>query len=101
MGFAKLQGEGVEVYAKKTEIIIGRQSKSTNLDVVLGDNMNVSRQHAKIAYNPARGDYAICMLAQCSNMRVSSCGPPACSRVQSLSDTLQVCGSCTCWARTG
>ena len=54
-GFAKLQGEGIELYAKKTEIIIGRQSKSTALDVVLGENMNVSRQHAKIAYNPSKG----------------------------------------------
>lgn len=63
VGFAKLLGDGVELYAKKTEIIIGRQSKSSNLDVVLGENMNVSRQHAKIAYNAARGSYAICLLA--------------------------------------
>ena len=50
-GFVKLQGEDLEVYCKKYEIIIGRRSKSTALDVVLGDNMNISRQHAIIRYN--------------------------------------------------
>lgn len=59
IGFAKLHGEGIEVYAKKYEVIIGRRSKSTNLDIVLGDNMNVSRQHAKIVYSPARGELTL------------------------------------------
>ena len=35
-GFAKLLGDGIEVYAKKYEIVIGRHSKSSNADVVLG-----------------------------------------------------------------
>jgi hypothetical protein len=50
-GFAKLQGEDVEFYFKKYEIILGRRSKSTALDVVLGENMNISRQHAVIRYS--------------------------------------------------
>lgn len=50
-GFAKLVGEGVEVFVRKFEIVMGRNSKSTTLDVVLGDNMNISRQHAKIVFN--------------------------------------------------
>lgn len=36
-GFAKLQGEGIEVYVRKYTIYLGRKSKSTNLDVVLGE----------------------------------------------------------------
>lgn len=35
-GFAKLLGEDLELYAKKYEIIIGRKSKSSVVDVVLG-----------------------------------------------------------------
>lgn len=50
-GFAVLQGEGIEYYVKKYEVVMGRTSKSTNLDIVLGDNMNISRQHATITYN--------------------------------------------------
>jgi hypothetical protein len=50
-GFAKLVGPDVELYMRKYELTIGRKSKSTALDVVLGDNMNISRLHAKINYN--------------------------------------------------
>ena len=74
VGFAKLQGEGIEVYAKKYEVIIGRRSKNTNLDIILGDNMNVSRQHAKIVYSPARGDMVIldaCSCEACFSYRVT------------------------------
>eukprot|EP00877_Chromochloris_zofingiensis_P010598 jgi/Chrzof1/5792/Cz16g16020.t1 len=50
-GFAKLVGDGVEYHIKKYEVMLGRRSKSTALDVVLGDNMNISRLHAAIKYN--------------------------------------------------
>lgn len=36
VGFAKLEGPGIDFYAKNYEITIGRKSKSTKLDVVLG-----------------------------------------------------------------
>lgn len=36
VGFAKLLGDGIEVNAKKYEIVIGRHSKSSIVDVVLG-----------------------------------------------------------------
>lgn len=51
VGFAKLVGENVDHIMRKYEIVLGRRSKATALDVVLGDMMSVSRQHAKIFYN--------------------------------------------------
>lgn len=50
-GFARLVGLGVDHTMRKFEIVLGRRSKSTDLDVVLGDMMSVSRKHAKIYYN--------------------------------------------------
>ena len=41
-GFALLKGENVEVYVKKYAIELGRRSKSTKLDVVLGENAGLS-----------------------------------------------------------
>lgn len=36
-GFCKLEGDTVdEFYAKRYEVVLGRRSKSTRLDVVLG-----------------------------------------------------------------
>lgn len=35
VGFAKLEGQGIEFYAKKYEIIIGRPSKAFTPDVVI------------------------------------------------------------------
>lgn len=79
VAYAKLQGDGLEYFIRKYEVVLGRKSKSTELDIVLGagpksfpsllqqlnfpscqhacvgDNMNISRQHAKIAYNFALG----------------------------------------------
>ena len=37
IGFCKLLGENMEHYAQKYEINIGRKSKATDLDVVIGD----------------------------------------------------------------
>lgn len=50
-GFALLRGQDREYYVRKYEIVLGRNNKSADLDVALGDNMNISRQHATIAYN--------------------------------------------------
>ena len=36
VGFCKLLGENIEYYAQKYEIHIGRKSKATDLDVVIG-----------------------------------------------------------------
>ena len=36
VGFAKLVGSGIELYAKKHEITLGRLSKSGHVDIVLG-----------------------------------------------------------------
>ncbi len=54
VGFAKLKGAtgvDIEYTVKKYEIFIGRKSKSTPVDVVLGNSMSISRKHAKISYN--------------------------------------------------
>lgn len=37
VGFCKLLGENIEHYAQKYEINIGRKSKASNLDVVIGE----------------------------------------------------------------
>jgi hypothetical protein len=53
-GFAKLRGQGWEFFMQKYEIILGRNSKNSAVDVDLAKNgggMNVSRRHAKIYYN--------------------------------------------------
>lgn len=36
VGFCKLKGDGIEHFAQKYEIQIGRKSKSTALDVAIG-----------------------------------------------------------------
>lgn len=54
VGFARLKGvEGsdVDYSVQKYEVFIGRKSKSTPVDVVLGNSMSISRKHAKIAFN--------------------------------------------------
>ena len=47
-----LDGE-FELFVRKLEIILGRSSSKQAADMQLGDNMNISRQHAKIAYDKA------------------------------------------------
>ncbi|CAD7703127.1 unnamed protein product [Ostreobium quekettii] len=63
-GYAKLQGEGVEFYVRKYEVTMGRRSKSTQLDVVLGDNMNISRKHACIRFNFEKGYFELVVLGK-------------------------------------
>ena len=102
-GFAKLQGEGVEVYARKTEILIGRQSKSTARDVVLGENMNVSRQHAKIAYNPSKGMHLVHISVVCGKWlhadNFSQLRNGMAAEIRAADVLAQVCGSFMCWER--
>uniref|UniRef100_A0A061QN52 Forkhead-associated domain-containing family protein n=1 Tax=Tetraselmis sp. GSL018 TaxID=582737 RepID=A0A061QN52_9CHLO len=68
-GFAKLLGTanfpspGYYI-VKKYEIVLGRKSKSSNLDIVLGDNMNISRKHAKIVFNFAKGAFQLEVLGK-------------------------------------
>ncbi|KAK9790762.1 hypothetical protein WJX73_008037 [Symbiochloris irregularis] len=55
-GFCRLEGDGgLDFFAQRYEIALGRKSKSTHLDVVLGDNMNISRNHAKIVFREGVG----------------------------------------------
>eukprot|EP00798_Chlamydomonas_sp_ICE-L_P007661 gene7661-815_t len=49
-GFAKLEGDDFSYTVRSYEVTLGRVSK-TPVDVALGENMNVSRLHAKISYN--------------------------------------------------
>merc|ERR1739848_223541 len=53
VGFARLKGvdSDIDYTVKKYEIFIGRKSKSTPVDVVIGSSMSISRKHAKISYN--------------------------------------------------
>lgn len=51
VGFARLIGNDIDYLMCKYEITLGRKSKNTKLDVVLGDTMSLSRTHAKISYN--------------------------------------------------
>jgi pSer/pThr/pTyr-binding forkhead associated (FHA) protein len=50
VGFAKILGESVDYIVRKYSVVLGRRSK-VNPDVVLGDLMSISRQHARISFN--------------------------------------------------
>ncbi|XP_030497379.2 FHA domain-containing protein FHA2 [Cannabis sativa] len=61
-GFAKLQGEDFEYYMQTYSIILGRNSKKSNVDVdlsSLGGGMNISRHHARIFYDFSRRRFAL------------------------------------------
>lgn len=51
VGFARLLGDNIDHIVRKYDIILGRQNKNKPVDVVLGDTMSVSRQHARIRYD--------------------------------------------------
>lgn len=36
VAYAKLEGDGFEYFVRKYEVLLGRKSKSTELDIVLG-----------------------------------------------------------------
>nr|CAD1830310.1 unnamed protein product [Ananas comosus var. bracteatus] len=62
VGFAKLQGEDFEYYMQTYSIILGRNSKKSEVDVdlaSLGGGMNISRHHARIFYDFARRRFAL------------------------------------------
>lgn len=63
VGFAKLCGQGLEYVVQKYTITMGRCSKTTTVDLTLGNNMNLSRHHASIAYNFDSGE-SRCLLAR-------------------------------------
>ncbi len=41
VAFAKLQGDGLEYFIRKYEVLLGRKSKSTELDIVLGKQLSL------------------------------------------------------------
>ena len=47
-GFAKLRGKDFSYYVKKYELTFGRKSKSKGADFCLGNNLNISRQGARL-----------------------------------------------------
>ncbi|XP_038973183.1 FHA domain-containing protein FHA2-like [Phoenix dactylifera] len=62
VGFAKLQGEDFEYYMQTYSIILGRNSKKSEVDVdlaSLGGGMNISRHHARIFYDFQRRRFAL------------------------------------------
>ena len=67
VGFAKLmgtEGSDLDYTVKKYEIFIGRKSKSTPVDVVLGNSMSISRKHAKISYNFENQNWELTVLGK-------------------------------------
>ena len=66
-GFAKLQGEDFEYYMQTYSIVLGRNSKKASVDVDLaglGGGMNISRHHAKIAYDFQRRRFVLEVLGK-------------------------------------
>ncbi|XP_073013369.1 FHA domain-containing protein FHA2-like [Typha latifolia] len=62
VGFAKLQGEDFEYYMQTYSIVLGRNSKKSEVDVdlaSLGGGMNISRHHARIFYDFPRRRFAL------------------------------------------
>ncbi|GLC40036.1 hypothetical protein PLESTB_001517700 [Pleodorina starrii] len=75
-GFAKLQGDGIEFFVRKYEITIGRTSKNSTLDLILGDSTTISRQHATIRYNFDAKCFELVVLGK-NGVQVESCGSGA------------------------
>ena len=66
-GFAKLQGEDFEYYMQTYTIVLGRNSKKASVDVDLaglGGGMNISRHHARIAYDFQRRRFVLEVLGK-------------------------------------
>ena len=66
VGFARLMGvEGTDgLRREEVRVMIGRKSKSTPVDVVLGNSMSISRKHAKIAYNFETANWELTILGK-------------------------------------
>ena len=66
-GFARLVGEGgIDFVLRKYECTMGRRSKAATQDVVLGDVMSISRQHADIKYNFEKSKLTAQLPAPCA-----------------------------------
>lgn len=50
-GFARIVGENIDFLMRKYSITMGRKSKNNASDLVLGDHMSLSRQHARIFFD--------------------------------------------------
>ena len=63
VGFAKLQGPGLEHFVTRYETTLGRRNKAAEPDVVVAapDNKGVSRHHASIVYNFELGCARVCL----------------------------------------
>lgn len=55
VGFAHLYGASVDYVVRKYDVLIGRSSKTSTVDVMLGDVKLLSREHARIRYDKAKG----------------------------------------------
>mmetsp|Transcript_12400 Transcript_12400/g.21930 ORF Transcript_12400/g.21930 Transcript_12400/m.21930 type:complete len:190 (-) Transcript_12400:654-1223(-) len=64
VGYARLYGKDVDYVIRKHAIVLGRASKSGSTDVVLGDNMNISRAHAKITFNFVNKSFELTVLGK-------------------------------------
>lgn len=67
VGFAKLQGEGFEYYMQTYSILLGRSSKTSEVDVdlaSLGSGMSISRYHARIFYDFPRRCFSLEVLGR-------------------------------------
>ncbi|XP_020573995.1 FHA domain-containing protein FHA2-like [Phalaenopsis equestris] len=67
VGFAKLQGEDFEYYMQTYSIVLGRNSKRSEVDVdlaILGGGMSISRKHARIFYDFTRRRFALEVLGK-------------------------------------
>ncbi|RZS18937.1 hypothetical protein BHM03_00051262 [Ensete ventricosum] len=67
VGFAKLQGDDFEYYMQTYSIVLGRNSKTSDVDVDLasiGGGMSISRRHARIFYDFPRRRFALEVLGK-------------------------------------
>jgi FHA domain len=96
-GFAKLQGvnNGLEYYIRKYEVLLGRSSKSSAADIILGDNMNISRQHAKISFNFDTGCFELTVMGKNGVTVQGSLYTPTSEPKQLKSQDLLQIGDCS------
>ncbi|THU50529.1 hypothetical protein C4D60_Mb06t21190 [Musa balbisiana] len=67
VGFAKLQGDDFEYYMQTYSIVLGRNSKTSEVDVDLasiGGGMSISRRHARIFYDFPRRRFVLEVLGK-------------------------------------
>ncbi|KAG6478618.1 FHA domain-containing protein FHA2-like [Zingiber officinale] len=67
VGFAKLQGEDFEYYMQTYSILLGRSSKTSEVDVDLasmGSGLSISRCHARIFYDFPRRCFSLEVLGR-------------------------------------